>query len=61
MTGPDGVTGEAAASELERLRQEVQDLREQRDAAWEQLRAMRASASWRLTWPLRRLSGRWAR
>lgn len=60
MTSADDAARDAAA-ELEQLRREAADLREQRDAAWQQLQAMRSSASWRLTWPLRRLSGRWAR
>lgn len=60
MTGADDADRDPT-EEVDRLRQEVLDLREQRDAAWEQLRAMRASTAWRLTWPLRRLSDRWAR
>ena len=31
----------------------VASLQAQRDAAWGQIRAMRASASWRITYPLR--------
>ena len=46
---------------VEALEREVAALRSQRDAAWGQLAAMRASASWRLTWPLRRLVRLWSR
>jgi len=42
------------------LDREVAALRSQRDAAWAQLGSMRASMSWRVTWPLRRLA-RWRR
>jgi len=44
--------GEAEAE----LRAQVEALRAQRDQAWAQLAQIRRSASWRLTWPLRRLA-----
>lgn len=47
--------GGCDAQRLDELEREVATLRDQRDAAWMQLGAMRRSASWRLTWPLRRL------
>lgn len=67
MTTPEPVAAPPASSpaptpavdqdaRVAALEVEVAALRSQRDAAWAQVESMRHSASWRLTWPLRRLS-----
>ena len=45
-----------AEDRIARLEVEVAALRSQRDSAWAQVETMRHSASWRLTWPLRRVA-----
>jgi len=47
---PDLASQQQRIDDLER---EVNSLREQLHAAWSQLQAMRSSASWRVTYPLR--------
>jgi len=43
----------ASGRRIDELELEVEALRAQLHAAWGQLRGMRMSASWRLTYPLR--------
>lgn len=57
MSAPSDVPAQPDARVAE-LETQVVALRSQRDAAWAQIEAMRHSASWRLTWPLRRVSRR---
>lgn len=54
----EGGAPETPDERLAELETQVAALRSQRDSAWAQIEAMRHSASWRLTWPLRRASRR---
>ena len=44
---------------LQQSTAELADARVKLDGAWELLRALRGSASWRATRPLRRIRSRW--
>ena len=46
---------ERTSARVAELEAEVEALREQLHAAWGQIQGMRASASWRITYPLRTL------
>jgi len=57
---PDRAT-ERERQRIDELEREVGALRAQLHAAWGQLQGMRASASWRITYPLRAIRRVWRR